>query len=330
MVFIQVAVGGITRLTHSGLSIVDWSLIMGTLPPLSEAAWQKAFEMYQLSPEFIHVNYGFSLSDFKGIFWWEYFHRLFGRLIGVVFVIPFVWFLYKKAFTRRQIYMLLLVFLLGAFQAFLGWYMVKSGLIKEPRVSHFRLAAHLFTAFVTCLLIWRISLPLWVNKAHISDAPALRKWALVLLSISGIQVIYGAFVAGLRAGGSHNTYPMMDGAWMPDAVWALQPAWTNFFEGVSGVQFVHRIWAHLLLAAVFYLWLNRRKFARGNAQIRAVNLLSAVVLGQFCLGVFTLLLRVPLSLGIAHQAGALLMMGGAVYLWFISSGNSQSDVLDPA
>ncbi|MCB0483598.1 MAG: COX15/CtaA family protein [Flavobacteriales bacterium] len=323
MVLIQVAIGGITRLTHSGLSMVDWHLIMGALPPLSEKAWLEAFAKYKLSPEFIHINSHFGLEAFKRIYWWEYFHRLFGRLIGLVFIIPFVWMLFKKMLNQKQILQLLAVFLLGAIQAFLGWYMVKSGLVKEPRVSHFRLAAHLITAFITCLLIWRIALPLLIKPRLCIHNPSLRRWSLGLLILSVLQVIYGAFVAGLRAGGSHNTYPLMDEQWIADSVWALEPVWRNWLEGVSGVQFVHRLLAHILLLLVFWLWIKRKTVSNTALQLRGIHFITSLVLLQFLLGVFTLLLRVPLWLGIAHQITALLFMAALVYTRFTATENSR-------
>lgn len=329
LVFVQVAIGGITRLTHSGLSIVDWSPIVGTLPPLSEESWQTAFDKYRLSPEFIHINHHFTLSDFKGIFWWEYFHRLFGRIIGLVFIIPFAWFVYKGVFTRRQILLLGGVFFLGAVQAVLGWYMVKSGLINEPRVSHYRLAAHLLTAFITCLLILRIALPIFLKTENRTTNKGLKRWSESLLMLGCLQVVYGAFVAGLRAGGSHNSYPKMDSQWIADGVWAMRPFWSNFTEGVSGVQFVHRVLAHMLLFIAIWLWLKRKTIANNQIQIVWINVFASIVLLQFSLGVFTLLLRVPLILGVAHQAGALLMLSAALILWFISTENSQSNTLNP-
>ena len=240
LIFLMVIIGGITRLTHSGLSMVEWNIFMGALPPLNEVAWLELFQKYQRFPEFNELNYDFTLDDFKGIFWWEYIHRMLGRLIGLVFIVPFIYFLRKKMLTRDLVLKCILMFLLGGFQGFLGWFMVRSGLIEVPRVSHIRIAAHLVTAFLTAGYVWWVVLGLIYPQQASNKLTSLRKWSKALFFIIVVQIIYGAFVAGLRAGMVHNTFPLMDGVWIADAVTSMKPVITNFIEGRSGVQFVHR------------------------------------------------------------------------------------------
>ncbi|MEM9025267.1 MAG: COX15/CtaA family protein, partial [Bacteroidota bacterium] len=238
----MVVVGGITRLTHSGLSMVEWHLFMGSVPPLNETAWQEVFDKYQQFPEFQQLNDQFTLADFKSIFWWEYIHRLLGRMVGVVFLVPFLIFLVRKKLDRPMIVKLSIMFGMGAFQAFLGWFMVKSGLVKEPRVSHFRLAAHLITAFLTCTYIFWVALgEVYKLRPVRNDSSSLRKPAKVLFALLIIQIVWGAFVAGMRAGLVHNTFPMMDDQWVHEAAFAMAPWWENFLNGKSGVQLVHRL-----------------------------------------------------------------------------------------
>lgn len=306
MVFLMVAIGGITRLTHSGLSMTNWNLVMGSIPPLNEQAWQESFQAYQTSPEFKELNSHFNLEDYKSIFWWEYIHRLTGRVLGLVFLFPFAYFLIKGWLSPKLRNQLFGVFALGAFQAFLGWFMVSSGLVDVPRVSHYRLAAHLTTAFISCLYILWIVFELNFPKPN-ANAFGLKlngqlKW---LFALTFIQVVYGAFVAGLKAGWVHNTYPLMDGQIIADAVFVLDPVYINFLEGKSGVQFIHRTLALVIALWSGVIYFKGLRNLNNSLELKAVRFLFIAVLFQFSLGVATLMLQVPLELGVLHQLGAL-------------------------
>ena len=313
-VFLMVAIGGITRLTHSGLSMTDWNLFIGSIPPLTDAEWLASFEHYKQFPEFKELNYNFTLEDYKSIFWWEYIHRVMGRLIGLVFLFPFLFFLFKGWLSPKLKKQLFIVFLMGGFQAFLGWFMVKSGLVDMPRVSHFRLAAHLLMAFMTCLyiswLIWEINLPRVNSLVH---ELGLRKQAVGLFVLVIIQSIYGAFVAGLKAGWVHNTFPLMDGQIISDAVFALEPVYLNFIQGKSGVQFVHRVLGISVLVWVIIFYFKGIRSVVDKFQILSVRLVFIAALLQVSLGIATLMLRVPISFGVLHQIGALFLLVSLVF-----------------
>jgi len=311
MVFAMVVVGGVTRLTHSGLSIVEWQPLVGTLPPLNETEWQTLFEKYQQTPEFKQVNFDIDLAGFKGIFWWEYFHRLLGRTIGLVFLLPFLWFLLRRRLERRLAWQLGGVFLLGALQGALGWYMVASGLIDNPRVSHFRLTAHLGVALAI------FAAELWLALRLLSaNAPAtgrLGRPALGLALLVFVMALTGGFVAGLRAGYAYNTFPLMNGHLVPPEILMLDPWWQNFLYNFATVQFVHRGIAWLLILLVPWLWWRARQEPL-NAQGRlACNLLLLMLAVQVTLGIVTLVNGVPLVPAAAHQGGAVLLFGTALW-----------------
>lgn len=314
MVFVMVAIGGITRLTHSGLSMTDWHLVVGSVPPLNEEAWQESFEAYQNFPEFKETNYDFSLEDYKSIFWWEFIHRLLGRVLGVVFLIPFIFFLIKGWLSSKLKKQLLIVFALGAFQAFLGWFMVKSGLQDVPRVSHYRLAAHLTTAFISCLyilwIIFEINIPRTENIGQLFFFKKQIKW---LLGLTFFQVVYGAFVAGLQAGLVHNTWPLMDGELISSAVFAMDPVFLNFIMGKSGVQFIHRTLAIVIFIWVVAIYVKGMQRLFDPLQLKSIRLMLIFVLIQFGLGITTLLLHVPIYLGILHQLCALLLLSALIF-----------------
>lgn len=311
LILIMVVIGGMTRLTHSGLSMVHWSFT-GSMPPMNEAEWVVEFEKYQSSPEYKELHSHFELADFKSIFWWEYIHRMFGRLIGAVFIIPFAWFLFRRRIPKKMIPQFLTLLGLGAFQALLGWFMVKSGLVDVPRVSHYRLAAHLTTAFITCAYI------LWVVQDYQqfgrkrSDVSPWRKHTYTLGGLLLLQIIFGAFVAGLRAGWVHNTWPLMDGDLVAPAVTALEPVIMNFLEGKSGVQFMHRTVG--LLVTGYALWLAFFSKAKSDARMQSpFRLIALFVFVQFILGVTTLLLKVPISLAVLHQVFALVVLLSVIW-----------------
>lgn len=309
LIFIMVIVGGITRLTHSGLSISNYKLISGTIPPLNEVEWQRAFELYKQYPEYEKLNYDFSLQDFKDIFFWEWLHRVIGRFIGVVFIIPFLYFLFRKQLSRSTIKKCIILLCLGGFQGFLGWYMVKSGLIDRPDVSHYRLAIHLTAAFVAFAYTLWVALDIWypIKKEIQKKFRDLIRLGLTLLLL---QIIWGAFVAGLDAGWIHNHWPLMnDGKWIHETVTTEQyPVWKNFVEGKSGVQFVHRYLAYIVVAIIVVIWFKARKMTLTATQKNGVNILVGLVLLQFVLGIFTLILQVPVWLGVMHQVAAFFLV----------------------
>ncbi len=311
MVFVMVALGGITRLTESGLSITRWQPIMGVLPPLNHAEWQAAFDAYKQIPQYDAIHAGMTLAQFKTIYFWEWFHRLWGRLIGVVFLLPFLYFLLRQRIPASLAPRLMLLFLLGAFQGAVGWWMVKSGLESRIEVSQYRLAAHLGMAIVIYGAILWVALDLLRPTRH-EAAPGMRRAAGALLALVFITLLAGAFTAGLRAGYIDNTFPLMDGHLVPPAWSHLTPWWRNLFENPEAVQFDHRVlaastWlgALALFLASFRAQLTR--FARGT-----VHALFTLVTIQAGLGIATLLLVVPLPLALAHQLGATLVITAAV------------------
>ncbi len=314
LIFIMVIVGGITRLTHSGLSISNYNLISGTLPPMNEAEWQDAFDLYKQFPEYQKINHQMSLEEFKDIFFWEWIHRVIGRAIGLVFIFPFIYFLIRKQLSKPTIRKAFILLGLGAFQGFLGWYMVKSGLVDRPDVSHYRLAMHLTTAFITFAYTLWVALDLiYPSRKEISKSfRNLVRFTLVVLLI---QIIWGAFVAGLDAGWIHNHWPKMsDGEWMHETVTIEQtPVWKNFVEGKSGVQFVHRYLAYGVVLLIFLMAWKSRKLDLTFLQKRAIQWLVALVIVQFVLGVFTLILQVPIALGILHQVMAFFLLAGMTF-----------------
>jgi len=314
LIFIMVIVGGITRLTHSGLSIPDYKLISGTIPPINDQQWQEAFELYKQYPEYQKLNSNITLKEFKGIFFWEWLHRFIGRALGLVFIIPFLYFLITRQLDKSTIKKTIILLILGGFQGFLGWYMVKSGLVDRPDVSHYRLAAHLTTAFVT------FSFTLWVALDLIfpikkTISKTYRNLIRIGLAILFIQIIYGAFVAGLDAGFIHNHWPMMsEGKFMHETVLIEKtPVYKNFIEGRSGVQFIHRILAFFVIISVAIIYIKGKKMTISNHQLNGLNSLLILVGVQSLLGVLAILLQVPLWLGIAHQIGAFLLLSSMTF-----------------
>lgn len=295
LVIVMVLLGGVTRLTESGLSIVEWKPVTGVLPPLGEAAWRDEFAKYQQFPEYRKVNHGMTLAEFQRIWWMEYSHRLFGRLIGVVFLLPFLWFLARRAVPPGLTGHLWLVFLLGAAQGAMGWYMVKSGLVDRPDVSQYRLAAHFGLAVVIYLyMLWLALGLLWPPRARADIGAGL---VLVLVVI---QALLGALVAGLDAGLHYNTFPLMNGEFVPAGIGQQEPWWLNLFENPITVQFQHRLGAYVVTLAALWLWWRTPGATR--------HVLLAALALQMLLGILTLLYVVPLPLAAAHQAGALLLL----------------------
>jgi len=312
----MVVLGGVTRLTGSGLSMVTWQPVHGVLPPMSDADWREEFARYRESPEYRHKNAGMDVAGFKRIFWFEYAHRLLGRAVGVVFALPLLWFLWQRRIERRLAPRLVLMFVLGGAQGLLGWWMVKSGLVDEPRVSQYRLAAHLGLA--VALYAWMLWTALAVlhGPAPASRPAPLARAAFAVLALAFVTVLSGAFVAGLHAGLVYNTFPTMGGHWVPPELGALAPGWRNLFENVVTVQFQHRLLACALLAGTVALWVacvRRRVQPAARTWAHAV---LAAVLAQLALGVATLLHHVPVTLAALHQANALLVLTGMIGLAF--------------
>jgi cytochrome c oxidase assembly protein subunit 15 len=316
LLFIMVVVGGITRLTNSGLSMTDWHLVTDTFPPMTEEKWQHAFEEYQKFPEYQKINQynNFTLSDYKYIYFWEWFHRFIGRIIGIVFIIPFIYFLVQKKLSTSTIKECSVLLFMGALQGFFGWYMVKSGLIDRPDVSHFRLALHLTTAFITFALTLWVALNLIYpeKRKPILNLQNITRFILVFLLI---QIVYGGFVAGLDAGKIHNTWPTMnERQWIHESVFIEQKTLLlNLTEGKSGVQLVHRTIAFIVVGLIGLLYFKSRKSTIDAQQKKGVNSLLLIVAVQFLLGVFTLLYNVPFWLGLAHQIGAFFLLSAATF-----------------
>ena len=316
LLFVMVVVGGITRLTNSGLSMTDWHLVTDTFPPLTEEKWVQAFEEYKKFPEYqkINVHNDFQLEDYKFIYFWEWFHRFIGRIIGLVFLVPFIYFLLKKRLSSETLKKCVVLLGMGAFQGFLGWFMVRSGLIDNPDVSHFRLALHLTFAFITFAYTLWVALDLiYPNK--VTPLLPLRKLARISLVFLLIQIIYGGFVAGLNAGLIHNHWPLMsDGQFLHESVLLEKDSWIlRLTEGKSGVQFVHRTLAYVVVGLIILLAFKSHKFDLAKDQKTGINALVLIVFLQFGLGVFTLLYSVPLWLGLTHQVMAFFLLTAMTY-----------------
>jgi cytochrome c oxidase assembly protein subunit 15 len=314
MVYAMVILGGVTRLTGSGLSMVEWDPIFGILPPLDQASWDETFALYQQSPEYQKINIGMDLAGFKQIYWFEYSHRVLGRTIGTVFLLPFLFFLVKGWVQRPLIPKLLAMFVLGGLQGLLGWYMVKSGLVDNPHVSQYRLTAHLGLAILIYAYMFYVALGLWLGERRSASVPGgLRRATTLLTGLVFITILSGGFVAGLKAGYAYNTFPLMDGHWIPEVIFMQTPLWRNFFENIATVQFNHRLLATLVFFSVIALWFAARRYSLSTAVKTGLHLMLAAVVLQVGLGISTLLLHVPVSLAATHQAGALLLLTFALY-----------------
>jgi heme a synthase len=299
MIFFMIVIGALTRLTESGLSMVEWRPVTGWLPPLSDTAWQAELQKYLSSPQGRLVNRGFTVAEFRQIFWLEYIHRLWGRLIGVAFALPLAWFWWRGSLTSHFKPRLLTLLVLGGLQGALGWAMVASGLIDRPSVSHYRLAAHLLLAVaIYAYTVWLI-LELGPQTARRDDPKTARK-ATALIGFLLIVLVWGALMAGLRAGTSHNTFPTMSGYWIPPGLFDLSPWWINFVENGTTIQFAHRWLAKLLVLGILVMaWRVRRP---------ETTMAAVMALIQLSLGIATILTGVNIGLATAHQAGAVLLL----------------------
>ncbi len=306
----MVVVGGVTRLTQSGLSMVEWAPIMGIIPPVGEAQWMAVFEKYRQSPEYLKINAGMSLEAFKGIFYWEYGHRVLGRVIGMVYLLPLLFFIHKGMVPKTWYPRLFGLFILGGLQGLMGWYMVKSGLVDVPRVSQYRLTAHLTLALIIfALMLWFALDFLRGERKHAkSTAGYLSSSAIVVIAVL-VMIVSGGFVAGTKAGFIMNTFPKMAGQWVPVGLTSMEPAWRNVFENPVTIQFLHRCAAFVVLSLVVWSFIKSRvqSFATANHWV----LLAVIV--QIVLGISALVMRVPIWLGALHQAGAVALFACAIF-----------------
>jgi heme a synthase len=303
MVITMMVIGAITRLTESGLSIVEWRPLIGALPPLSAIEWTRVFELYQQTSEYKLANEGMSLGEFKTIFWWEYIHRLWGRLIGVVFGAPFLFFLFTGKIPPGKTPHLVALFILGGLQGVIGWWMVKSGFVDRTDVSQYRLAIHLGMAFFILGYILWVAMDI-THPRGVFASQSLRPLAIGVTTAAFITILSGGLVAGSNAGLIHNTWPLMDGGLAPTDLFEMQPWWLNAFENLAAIQFDHRILAYITTGLVFLLWIKGRTTPIGNRAHKALSWLALSVVVQICLGVMTLLLVVPLPIAVLHQLGA--------------------------
>jgi cytochrome c oxidase assembly protein subunit 15 len=315
-VLAMILLGGVTRLTNSGLSMVEWKPLVGAIPPLSEASWLETFAKYKQFPEYQKINHGMSLDEFKSIFLFEYLHRLLGRLIGLLFLLPFLYFFFRRRLSRQLAPKLLLLFGMGAFQGLLGWYMVKSGLSDNPHVSQYRLTAHLGTAVaIYGYMVW-LALGL-VDNQRGSDTPVstgLRRFSLVLSGLLFLMILSGGLVAGTHAGLAYSNWPLMGESFIPPGLYGTSPMWLAIFEDIATIQFNHRMFAYLLvvLVAWFALWALRSGV---SARVRAgVLAMVALLCTQVTLGISTLLLLVPVPLAVAHQGVAICLFTSSLFV----------------
>jgi cytochrome c oxidase assembly protein subunit 15 len=314
-IFAMVILGGVTRLTDSGLSMVQWRPILGTVPPLTEQAWQDRFALYKEYPEFQEKNFDLKLDGFKTIFWIEFAHRLLGRSIAILFFLPMIYFFVRYKLSKILKIKLLTMFVLGGLQGLMGWYMVQSGLVDNPHVSQYRLTAHLGLAFLIYGFILWVAYELLFPQQDLNNKfiyTPLFKFSCVIVALVSMTVLAGGLVAGLHAGMVYNTFPLMDGQWVPDGILQFDPLWRNFFENVTTVQFDHRILAITTFIAVCLFWVMVRN-SLANPKLRmASHLLLGMAVIQVSLGISTLLLHVPLALAPVHQAGGLLLFTAAL------------------
>ena len=317
VIFGMIILGGVTRLTGSGLSMVEWAPIMGILPPLNQAEWQETFKLYQQFPEYQLKNFHMTLADFKSIFWFEYGHRLLGRSIGMIFLLPFLYFLFRGKIEKSLTPKLITMFILGGLQGLMGWYMVKSGLVNDPHVSQYRLTAHLGLAvFIYAYMLW-VALGLLYPKfedARENMTAKLTSLSLIVTGIIIITILSGGFVAGTHAGFAFNTFPLMNGKLIPDGLFEQSPLWRNFFENIVTVQFDHRVLATTLFLIIPTFWFKAGKLELTALARTGSHLLLAALALQISLGISTLLLVVPVALAAAHQAGAIVLLTAALFV----------------
>jgi cytochrome c oxidase assembly protein subunit 15 len=312
------------------LSITEWKPVVGIVPPLSAADWAAEFAKYRQIPEYRAIHFAMSLDEFKSIYYWEYFHRLLGRLIGVAFAVPFIWFLARRQLPRRLASPLAGILVLGFLQGALGWYMVESGLADRVEVSQYRLVAHLALALAIYAAILWAALGIVRGSPSPDESPGWRRAAEAVLVLVSLTILAGGLVAGTRAGLTYNTFPLMDGRFVPAGYAQLQPLWRNWFENIAAVQFDHRVLAVATVSAVFLLWAAGLRADLPIPARIALHALLAVAVLQAALGISTLLLVVPIPLAAAHQAGAVLLLTAAIAFRHTLRGTAAMDVRAPA
>jgi len=323
MVLLMVIIGGITRLTHSGLSIVTWQPIKGVLPPMNAAQWQQAFDAYKQIPEYQKVHHYFTLQDFKQIFFWEYTHRMLGRLIGIVFFVPFVFFwLTGRIRNKKLLRRLLLIFALGGLQGFAGWYMVKSGLVENTSVDHLRLALHMFVALIVLTsIVWTVFELKWQNQVVVRS-PKVYKFLMGIWLLLIIQIVYGGFTAGLKAGHVFPTYPKMGQKWLPDIAKQVfhTDGWSSLINFPATVQFIHRWLGFVILLIALYFFVKVRKQLHSGKLKTILGLFILLISLQYTFGVLVILLKVPISLAVTHQVTAFILYLTVLAGLYVSSG----------
>jgi heme a synthase len=316
VIFAMILLGGATRLTNSGLSIVEWKPLVGAIPPLSEHDWQETFEKYKQFPEYQKINHGMSLHEFKTIFMYEYLHRLLGRLIGVLFAVPMIYFAVRRRLRPGLAPGLVALFFLGGLQGLLGWYMVKSGLVDNPRVSQYRLTAHLGVAVaIYAYMLWLAFELLFArDRKTVAERRPHARWTLVLVALVYLMILSGGMVAGTDAGFAYPTWPLMGDSFIPRGLYATSPAWLAMFEDITTIQFNHRMFAYFLFVVLnVSAFLVYRRSTTGRGRLAAILLVLTLVI-QVILGISTLLLHVPVALGVAHQGGAVLLLTATLFL----------------
>ena len=328
MIMIQVLLGGITRLTESGLSITEWNPITGILPPLNTIEWQGEFDRYKATDQFKYIHADFTLSDFKSIFFWEWFHRLWARLLGVVFLTGFVYFLIKKKFKKDMIIPMVILFLLGALQGLVGWIMVKSGLVPEKMfVGHIQLATHFIAALILlCYTFW-FALSLLISRNKMVINTGLKKFTIVIICFLFLQLIYGAFMSGLHAATAAPTWPTINGSWIPDSISSLTPWWKNITENKITIQLIHRSIAYLLTILVFIWWLQSKKITHNKLFSKTRWIPLVVILIQVLLGIITVVTspygKNLIWFGLAHQFTAMLFLITMIWFLFLMRSNAK-------
>ncbi len=322
LIMLILIVGGITRLTGSGLSMTDWKPILGAIPPITEAQWEDAFDQYKQFPEYQQINRGMELSEFKFIFFWEYLHRMLGRLIGIVFLVPFVYFVAKKKMNAKWLKRSVWLLILGGSQGLMGWYMVQSGLVDVPYVNPYRLTAHLMLAFIIFgFCVWYAA-DLTKFKSQVEPKKSeFGKWLKILFGIVIVQVAWGGLVAGLDAGHVYNTFPKMYQYWVPPEVMALEPWYQNLTENSSTVQFIHRTLAALIGIMAIGYWVRLFTVQSSKSAKLWGGVIFVLVLIQYLLGVFTLITHVQITLAVLHQFFAILLVGAILIGIYSMRGN---------
>lgn len=320
LIFFMILLGGVTRLTHSGLSMVEWKPLMGIIPPLNSKEWQESFDLYKLYPEYQKINKGMSISEYKYIFMYEYLHRILGRVIGIVFLIPFLFFFFTGRIKKKLTPKLLVMFFLGGFQGLLGWYMVKSGLVNIPSVSQYRLTAHLGNAVIIYAYI------LWVAFGLIEDSrqslvgsvrnitKGIRVSSYTITGLLFLMILSGGLVAGTRAGLAYSTFPLMGETFIPVGLYSLSPFWLSAFEDITTIQFNHRIFAYLLFILIFSFSINTIRKLDSSIIRKVLAFMLILLTLQICLGIATILLYVPVPIAAAHQSGAIALLTVSIFL----------------